>query len=1160
MRGFGPALVKGAAADSEKAGAEVGKRFGKAVVLGTAAIGTAGVAAGAALYKVGEVFDDVIDTIRVGTGATGADLDALTASAKRVGATVPAEFEAIGPVVADVNTRMGLTGETLEKVASQYLHAGNILGEAVDVGKTSAAFNAFGIEGENVSGALDHLYQVSQATGIGMNELADGVARNAPAVQALGFTFEESAAMIGSFDKAGLNSGAIMASMSKGLVTLAKDGEEPKAAFKRVVGEIEGFIKKGDEAGALKLASKVFGTKGATQFMGALKSGTLNLGDMEKAAGQTGDTIIGAGEDTMDFAEQWLLFKNKILVWLEPMASKVFGLIGTLMGDITTGVEGFGAAWGDSSRTITSSGLPGLMERMGLASRLAFDYITGTAIPGLKVFAGWISENARTIGIIAGVITTLMLPVFVRLVVQATLAGAAQVAAWAASGGGAVKAAALYVINSYKMIGTWVALGIAALKSGAQTAAIWLMYRMDSIKAVAAMVMSGAKIVAQWVLMGVQSGIHALKMAAGWVVGVGIPAVAGAITMGIQAALVVAGWVLMGVQSMLQAARMAAAWFIAMGPIGWVIGAVVGLVALIVANWETVSSWTKTAWEAVSKWVGEAWANITKFVTDAWANIQATFTIIDTFIRTVLATVFTWFRDSVIMPVWNGITSIIGGAWNGIQGSFNAIRNFLRDTLGPVFTWFRDNVITPVWNTIKNTIDSVWKNGIKPIFDVIGKVLKGDFTGAFQTAKDAVGNIWKGIANVVRNPINFVIGTVYNQGIKAVFDKVAGVVGMKPMPNAAEIPAFAKGGQMKDGWKLVGEEGPELINTGPGFVYTARQTQQMLSGRKQMPMDAMQGSDPMQAEKGIGGFLSDSWSNIKGAATGITGAIKGAWDAGISWVRGGLAKAAALVINPIKDGLRGALGVDGFGGWISGTATKLLDGALSFLRGKDEETPAGGESGAVYDGAMGAFHRPSRGPFTSMFGASRGRYPHAGIDIAGGGKTFAALNGLVQKVGFNNVLPGRTGMGILLSHGKGFQTYYGHNPMNGVQVRPGQQVKAGQHIGYQGNTGNVTGTHLHFETLLNGVAKNPMAYLHDNGGVLNPGLSMILNKTRKPEAIYNHEQNRSLQTLAAHARRNLEGSGNGDTWNIELSPRNSVDDLMSAVRFENRRKGRGGKS
>src|SRR5690606_23953552 len=92
------------------------------------------------LYEVGAIFDDVTDTIRVGTGATGKDLEGLTDVAKNVATTIPTSFEAAGSTIADLNTRLGLTGGTLETVASQYLEAGRILGQEVDIQATTAAF------------------------------------------------------------------------------------------------------------------------------------------------------------------------------------------------------------------------------------------------------------------------------------------------------------------------------------------------------------------------------------------------------------------------------------------------------------------------------------------------------------------------------------------------------------------------------------------------------------------------------------------------------------------------------------------------------------------------------------------------------------------------------------------------------------------------------------------------------------------------------------------------------------------------------------------------------------------------------------------------------------------------------------------------------------
>lgn len=333
---------------SDKAGKEGGARLSTRLAEGLkgsslAALG-AGVAAGigAALYKVGETFDEVTDTIRTGTGATGEALDGLVEVAKRVGSTTPAEFSKIAPVVADLNTRLGLTGEDLETVAKQVLEAGRLLGQDVDISKTTAAFSAFGLEAKQIPGAMDDLFRVSQATGLGFNDLAQKTAQAAPTMKALGFGFQDTAAMIGAFDKAGLNSSQIMTSMTKGLTTLAKSGEEPKEAFKRVTGEIGSYIQSGNEAAALKLASKLFGTKGATQFVEALKQGKIGAEDMMKSIGATDDTILGVAGETSDFAEKWQIVQNNAQLALEPLGSAVFSTLADVLSAMAPTLQDIG--------------------------------------------------------------------------------------------------------------------------------------------------------------------------------------------------------------------------------------------------------------------------------------------------------------------------------------------------------------------------------------------------------------------------------------------------------------------------------------------------------------------------------------------------------------------------------------------------------------------------------------------------------------------------------------------------------------------------------------------------------------------------------------------------------------------------------------------------
>ena len=111
---------------------------------------------------------------------------------------------------------------------------------------------------------------------------------------------------------------------------------------------------------------------------------------------------------------------------------------------------------------------------------------------------------------------------------------------------------------------------------------------------------------------------------------------------------------------------------------------------------------------------------------------------------------------------------------------------------------------------------------------------------------------------------------------------------------------------------------------------------------------------------------------------------------------------------------------------------------------------------------------PSR-VITSNFGARWGRQ-HKGLDIKVyiGDTIRAAFSGKVRIVKYE---PKGYGKYVVIRHYNGLETYYGH--MSKQLVRENQEVKAGDPIGLGGNTGRSTGSHLHFETRLCGVALNP---------------------------------------------------------------------------------------
>lgn len=123
-----------------------------------------------------------------------------------------------------------------------------------------------------------------------------------------------------------------------------------------------------------------------------------------------------------------------------------------------------------------------------------------------------------------------------------------------------------------------------------------------------------------------------------------------------------------------------------------------------------------------------------------------------------------------------------------------------------------------------------------------------------------------------------------------------------------------------------------------------------------------------------------------------------------------------------------------------------------------------------------ALIRPVSGTITSRFGvrSSIRTSSHTGLDIATstGTPIVAAASGTVTFSGYK----GSYGNMIVISHGNGVQTYYGH--CSKLYVSAGTQVSQGQAIATVGSTGNSTGPHLHLEIRVNGVAYNPQNYLY----------------------------------------------------------------------------------
>lgn len=723
------------AMSSEEA-AQATSRFEEAnKLLGVTLLATgAGLAvAGKGLYELGSQFDDMYDSIRIGTGASGAAFEGLQQAALNVANTVPAMeggLSQIGTTMADLNTRLGATGPTLETLTGQFVQLQN-MGVDADINSVSQALSGFGVKAGEAPAAMDELFQISQATGLSITQLADSAVKGGPQLRQFGFDMADSAALIGSLDKAGLDADKTIAGMSRAMVAFAKDGRDPKKALWETVVEIERFTTAGNDVAALDLAGKMFGTRGAGQFVDAVKSGQLAVDDFVSATGASSDTILGVAGETADFAEQWQLFKQMLAVELAPVAERVFGLVGDSMtwirDNAVPGAQAFVQTLRDWSGPLLTAGI--------LVGSLAAGMYAYTAAQAVAAAGGFLA--------------------FLRNLTMVTR----------------LQAAAQFLLNGAMWASpiTWIVAGIALLVGGF----VLLWNKSDAFRNF-------------WI--GLWDGI---KGAVAWAWNSVIkPAWDG----------IKAGWDLL-------VHGFSWAWSNVLKPVFDFLGLAARVVAGVLLT--VLITPAIIAWNLLSTALSWAWATIIKPVFDGLAFVAKWLW------NTVLMPVFGWIRagfsavGSLISWVW---TNVIKAAWDG----WMIMANWLwANVLSPVFGWIKtgfdavgagiswvwQNVIRPAWDALGAGISWVWNNVVSPVFEALKRGV--DLVGqAFQKAVDFIGQMWDRIKGITARPVKFVIDTVYNNGIRAVWNKVAGWVGLDELPEWRPdwLGAYSRGTSVLPGY------------------------------------------------------------------------------------------------------------------------------------------------------------------------------------------------------------------------------------------------------------------------------------------------------------------------------------------------------------------------
>jgi hypothetical protein len=525
-----------------------------------------------------------------------------------------------------------------------------------------------------------------------------------------------------------------------------------------------------------------------------------------------------------------------------------------------------------------------------------------------------------------------------------------------------------------------------------------------------------------------------------------------------------------------------------------------------------------------------------------------------------------WFR-AAIQWVWKVIKAAVVAVVDWFKGPF---ANFFTKTIPGIFnavlSWVKRNwpwilgaltgpiglavvAIIKSWDKIKAGFRLAWewikKNILSPIGTFFTKTIPGWATtfkdkvvGAFDLARAGIKTAWDKIKGIARQPVQFIVDTVYNKGIVGVWNKVASAFGAPKLSTYK----FASGGVMpgytpgKDVHRFVSPTGgrlelsggeaimrPEFTRAvGSGFVNTMNTIAKSrgAQGIKAALAPALGGNPITGTDRSLryanGGVVQRfadggifGW--IKSAASAAVGAGSAAWNKikeGAAWLKDTIeASARAGVKNVVNPLLKNFPGMDtGFGKMLRRIPDRLIDALFNY--GKEADKRGGGgiggpkiqaalrwaktQNGLPYQwGGNGNPSWDCSGFMSAIESVIRGQKPHRRWSTH-------AFNGGTPPGWVKN---GASAFRVGITHA-GVGHTAGTLGKTKVESRGGDGVVVGSRA--RGYNDKLFSSWYGF-----------MPGKYDSGGYIPPGLNLVYNGTGRPEPVFTTRQASALTSLAA---------------------------------------------
>lgn len=397
-------------------------------------LGAVGIAASfdeitAALKDMCNEMQEAQQTIVRATGASGQALADMNSIALSVFSRSTAEsLNDIAGIIGELNTRLNLSGTELENATvlmERYAQATGTNGTSAVASITQVMKN-YGVEVSEMESLLDKLTVAGQASGISVDSLSDALVTNKATLIQMGYSLEDSIALLSMMEKEGLNSSSVLMGFRTAIGKVSGEGVNTKEALQEVIDKIKNMS---DESEATSFAVETFGSRAGVELANAIRTGRFELDDWIKVIENSEGVMLQTAEasETMEQKMQRASnnLKSAFMEALGPSVENVQGKIAEFVNSIGDFVRDHPKATEAITAIVTA--LTGVVTVLSTIKAVK-------AAANLLDIAGTIGEIGNAASSAAGAFTTFIANAGGIAGALGALAGPAAIAATALAG------------------------------------------------------------------------------------------------------------------------------------------------------------------------------------------------------------------------------------------------------------------------------------------------------------------------------------------------------------------------------------------------------------------------------------------------------------------------------------------------------------------------------------------------------------------------------------------------------------------------------------------------------------------------------------------------------------------------------------------------------